>query len=117
MEIFKYDIVKVNLNPRKWHTQAWIRPCVVIQSNIFNKYSSTVLVVPLTKVEKDIFPSEFWINISKENWLEHKSRFLWSQIITIDKEYIIEKIWILDKIYYDKLKEAISISLDLDDLY
>ncbi|MBT3727194.1 hypothetical protein HOG21_06055 [bacterium] len=44
-----------------------MRPCIVIQSNIFNKYSSTVLVVPLTKVEKDIFPSEFWILPSKDN--------------------------------------------------
>jgi len=117
MKIFKYDIVKVNLNPRKWHTQAGIRPCIVIQSNIFNKYSSTVLVVPLTKVEKDIFPSEFWILPSKDNWLSVKSRFLWSQIITVDKEYIISKLWKLDEKYYNNLSEAINISLDLDNMY
>lgn len=117
MEILKYDIVKINLNPRKWHTQAWIRPCVVIQSNIFNKYWSTIIVIPLTKVEKDIFPSEFWINKSKINWLECKSRFLGSQIITVDKEYVITKIWVLDNEYYGMLKEAINISLDLDNIY
>ncbi len=117
MEIYKYDIVKVNLNPRKWHTQAWIRPCVVIQSNLFNKYSSTLLVVPLTKVKKEVFPSEFWIESSSKNWLSIRSRFLWSQIITVDKAYILEKIWILESIYYEDLKEAISISLDVDNLY
>ena len=117
MEIFKYDIVNVNLNPRKWHIQAWIRPCIVIQSNIFNKYSPTLIVVPLTKVNKELFPSEFWIDKSDENWLTYKSRFLWSQIITVDKKFVIEKLWKLDFIYYNKLNESINISLDLDNLY
>ena len=117
MKIEKYNILKINLNPRKWHAQAGIRPCVVIQSNLFNKYSSTILVVPLTKVVKDIFPSEFWITPSKENWLEFKSRFLWSQIITVDKRFIEEKKWKLEEKYYNELSEAIKISLDLENEY
>ena len=117
MIVEKYDIIKVNLNPRKWHTQSWIRPCVVIQSNLFNKYSSTVLIVPLTKVKKDIFPSEFWITPSKHNWLDFKSRFLWSQIITVDKEFITEKKWKLESKYYEEIFEAIKISLDLENNY
>jgi len=117
MEIKKFDILQIDLNPRKGHTQAWVRPCVVIQSNLFNKYSSTILVVPLTTVEKEIFPSEFWIYPSKQNWLTKKSRFLWSQIITVDKDFIIEKKWSLEEKYYEDLKEAISISLDLEGIY
>ena len=117
MILEKYDVVLVNLNPRKWHTQSGIRPCVIIQSNLFNKYSSTVLVVPLTKVEKDIFPSEFWIIPTKSNWLDFKSRFLWSQIITVDKNFIIEKKWKLEPKYYEDIFEAIKISLDLENNY
>lgn len=117
MNIQKYDILKINLNPRKWHIQAWIRPCVVIQSNLFNKYSSTILVVPLTKVEKEIFPSEFWLIPTEENWLKFKSRFLWSQIITVDKRFVEEKIWKLEEKYYEELIEAIKISLDLENNY
>lgn len=117
MKIQKYDILKINLNPRKWHTQAWIRPCVLIQSNLFNKYSSTILVVPLTKVVKDIFPSEFWIFPTKENWLEFESRFLGSQIMTVDKKFIEEKKWKLENKYYEELDEAIKISLDLESNY
>ncbi len=117
MKIEKYDIVLVDLNPRKWHTQSGIRPCIVIQSNLFNKYSSTILVVPLTKVKKEIFPSEFWINPTKQNWLEFKSRFLWSQIMTLDKDFIIKKKWKLEEKYYEEIFEAIKISLDLENNY
>jgi len=117
MIIQKFDILKINLNQKKWHTQAWIRSCIVIQSNLFNKYSSTILVVPLTSVVKDIFPSEFWIEPSKVNWLTNRTRFLGSQIITIDKDYIDWKVWILEEKYYEDLSEAISISLDLDSRY
>ena len=117
MIIKKYDILKINLNPKKWHTQSWVRPCVVIQSNIFNEYSSTILIIPLTSVVKNIFPSEFWIHPSENNGLEKKSRFLWSQIIIIDKEYILEKIWFIEEKYHEEVKEAISISLDLNNQY
>ncbi|MFZ5342011.1 MAG: type II toxin-antitoxin system PemK/MazF family toxin [Patescibacteria group bacterium] len=44
-----------------------MRPCVVIQSNIFNKYSPTIIVVPLTSNSAKIFPSEFLIKASKTN--------------------------------------------------
>jgi len=117
MEVLKFDIIRVDLNPKKGHTQSWIRPCVVIQSNLFNKYSSTILVVPLTKVKKDIFPSEFWIKKSKLNWLTYDSRFLWSQIITIDKEFIVWKIGVLWEEYSNELKNAIIISLDIENSY
>jgi len=73
--------------------------------------------VPLTKVKKEIFPSEFWVIPSEENWLEFKSRFLWSQIITVDKRFIEEKKWELEEKYYEELNEAIRISLDLENIY
>ncbi len=117
MLINKYDIISINLNPKKWHAQAWIRPCVVIQSNIFNKYSSTIIVIPLTTSMKKIFPSEFLIIPSKSNWLHKESRFLWSQIITVDKKFFVEKIGTLESDYYFQIKEAVWIALDYDDVY
>ena len=111
----KYDIVFVNLNPQKWHTQAWIRPCVIIQNNIFNFKSSTLIIIPLTSNLKTPFPSEFIIKSSFENWLKEDSRFLWSQIITIDKEFVIQKIWSLEKVYYVEVKKSIQIAIDFND--
>ncbi len=111
----KYELVYVNLNPKKWHTQAWVRPCLIIQNNLFNIKSPTLIVIPLTSNLKTPFPSEFIIKSSLENWLKEDSRFLWSQIITIDKDFIVEKVWILEKKYHNDVKKAISIALDFDD--
>lgn len=111
----KYDIVFVNLNPKKWHTQSWVRPCLIIQNNIFNSKSPTLIVVPLTSNLKIPFPSEFIIKASKNNWLKEDSRFLWSQIITIDKEFISALLWSLEEFYYEEVKKAIKIALDFDD--
>ncbi len=112
MNIKKYDTITVNLNPRKGSTQAGIRPCVVIQSNLFNQYSSTIIVVPLTTKVRKVFPSEFMISPSKLNWLSKKSRFLWSQIITVDKRFVFAKVWTLESKYYDDIDNAISKALD-----
>lgn len=111
----KYDIVFANLNPKKWHTQAGMRPCLIIQNNIFNAKAPTLIVVPLTSNIKPPFPSEFIIKSSWENGLKEDSRFLWSQIITLDKEYIIESIWTLEQKYYEEVKNALKIALDFDD--
>ena len=108
----KYDIYNIDLNPKKWSAQAWIRPCVIIQSNIFNNHSPTLIIVPLTSNDKKIFPSEFLIKPSKQNWLKQESRFLWSQIITIDKRYFWKKLGKLDECYFEEMHEALSTSLD-----
>lgn len=111
----KYDVVFADINPKKWHTQAWIRPCIIIQNNIFNTKSPTIIIIPLTSNLKKPFPSEFIIKASKENWLKEDSRFIGSQIITIDRDYITEKIWKLDSIYHQEMKKAIMIALDTED--
>ena len=109
----KFDIYNFNLNPKKWSVQAWIRPWVIVQSNLFNKYSPTVIMLPLTGNIKKPFPSEFLVEPSKVNWLKSKSRILWSQIITIDKKYIGDKIWVLEEKYIDDVFESLNVSLDL----
>ncbi|MDD5197490.1 MAG: type II toxin-antitoxin system PemK/MazF family toxin [Candidatus Gracilibacteria bacterium] len=111
----KYDIIFVDLNPRKGHTQAGVRPCVIVQNNLFNTAAPTVIVIPLTTVLKNPFPSEFIIKKSNKNGLSEDSRFLGSQIITIDKEYITKKIGVLESDYHGELKNALSITLDFED--
>jgi len=111
--IKKYDIIKVDLTPKKWHTQSGIRPAIVVQSDLFNKYSPTVLVVPLTSTLKIPFPSEFIIKRSNINWLDLDSRVLWSQIITLDKNYIVWKYGVLEEQYRDILDKSLKLVLDL----
>ncbi len=117
MKINKFDILFVDFNPKKGSTQSGIRPCVVIQNNLFNNNSNTIIIVPLTSSKKKIFPSEFLIQPSKQNKLNEESRCLGSQIITLDKKYIIKKIGILESKYFKDILSAINISLDLENQF
>jgi mRNA interferase MazF len=114
MNLLKFDVVQADFNPKKGHVQAGVRPAIVVQSNLFNQYSSTVLVVPLTKNEKKLFPSEFLIIPSKMNGLKESSRFLGSHIASIDKSFILKKLGRLEEKYYSHLQEALRVSLDWD---
>jgi mRNA interferase MazF len=92
-----------------------MRPCVVVQSNIFTPYSPTLILVPLTSNIKKPFPSEFIIKASSHNGLTTDSRFLWSQIITLDQTFIVKKVGSLEDTYHELVKHAIQIALDIDD--
>jgi len=108
----KFDVFFIDLNPKKGHAQAGIRPCVLIQSNLFNQYGSTLVVVPVTTNQKKIFPSEFLIEPSESNGLKQVSRFLGSQIMTIDKEFVRKKIGSLEECYHEEVQKALSVALD-----
>jgi len=113
----KYDIVLWDLDPKKGHTQSWTRPCVIVQSNSLNKYAPTFILVPLTSTIKKPFPSEFVIKPSSFNGLSHESRFLGSQIITLDKEFIAKKIWSLEEDYHEQVEQALDIVFDREKLF
>ena len=113
----KFDIYNIDLNPKKWSAQGWIRPCIIIQSNIFNQHSPTVIAIALTSKNKKIFPSEFKIKPSQTNWLKLEYRFLWSQIITVDKKFLWKKLGSLDKCYHEEIKDALTVSLDWNNDY
>ncbi|MBP9763442.1 MAG: type II toxin-antitoxin system PemK/MazF family toxin [Candidatus Pacebacteria bacterium] len=76
----------------------YLRPCVILKS--FGK--SSCLVVPTTTSPKD---HPFRINIGKIEGKEDKANI--SQIKTIDPRRLIEKIGILDKAEFSKLRKAV----------
>ena len=114
MTLEKFDIVVVNLDPRKGHAQAGIRPAVIVQSNLFNRHAATIIVVPLTSKEKKLFPSEFLISPSHRNGLTAPSRFLGSQLMTLDKTFVVKRLGQLEEKYYAQAREALRISLDFE---
>jgi mRNA interferase MazF len=113
----KYEIYIANLNPKKGHVQAGKRPVIVVQNDLFNEQSSTILVAPLTSTVRKIFPTEFFIVPSKQNGLSTKSRFLGNQLLTVDRRFLHKKLGALEKKYHPLVREACSIALDLDDVY
>lgn len=80
----KGDIFYASLSPIKGSEQDGYRPVVVIQNNLGNKYSPTIIIAPLTEViKKETLPTH--IIIPKTGYLKYDSMILLEQIRTIDR--------------------------------
>ena len=114
MEIKRGDILLVNFEPVKGSEQGRIRPAIVIQNDILNKFSPLTIVAPITsKVYSKEFPTNVFIK--KEDYkLNNDSTVLLNQIRTIDKRRIIKKLGSLNTFLMRKVDLAIKICLSSD---
>ncbi len=113
----KYDIVIVNLNTTKGAEQQGRRPCVVLQNNIANASRiKTIVIAPTTTNIKNT-PTGIIFKKNSINNLDINSRLELSQIRVIDKSRIINKIGEVDNVYHKKIKQKLSLFLDLDDQF
>ena len=106
-------IFLANLEPIKGNEQGGIRPVLIIQNNISNKYSPVTIIAAITS---KIFVKEFPTNIfiKKENsGLDKDSTIMLNQIRTIDNSRLIKKVGSLDNFTLEKVDSAIQISLAL----
>lgn len=89
------------------------RPVVIIQNNIGNKYSTTVIVAAISsKVGvKPKLPTHYFINA--ENGLELPSIILLEQLRTIDKQRLTKYIGRLDQEHIQGMNHALAVSIGL----
>jgi len=86
MKFRKYDVVYGNLTEQDGSIQSGNRPCVIIQNDLGNTYSPTLLVIPLTKQIKNLNqPTHILIKRDSDNGLKSDSMALAEQITTISK--------------------------------
>ena len=90
--------------------QGEIRPVLVVQNNIGNKFSPTVTIVPLTSRTKNNLPTHVVIN---ESFLPTLSTALVEQIRTIDKSRLIKYMGKLNENIMSKINNAIAIQMGL----
>ena len=91
MSIKRGDIYYADLSPVVGSEQSGIRPILVIQNNIGNKFSPTIIGVPITSKVKVNMPTHIEIEGLKYG-LEKDSIILAEQIRTLDKKRLKEKI-------------------------
>ena len=114
MEIKRGDILLVNFEPVKGSEQGRIRPAIVVQNNILNKFSPLTIVAPVTsKIYDKEYPTNVFIK-KEDSELNNDSTVLLNQIRTIDKKRIIKKIGFLDSLLMKKVDLAIKICLSLE---
>lgn len=88
--INQFDIAYVDLSGAVGSEQSNIRPCVIVQNNIGNKYSPTVIVMPLTSAKKKLLPVHVMLFAGKTPGLQKDSIVLAEQVRTIDKRRVLE---------------------------
>lgn len=83
----KYDVIFGEFPDNNGSIQSGYRPCIVIQNDVGNKYSPTLIVMPLTSKIKNLSQAtHLLIRCNKENGLRTDSVLLAEQIATINKE-------------------------------
>ncbi len=114
--IMRGDIFYANLNPVIGSEQGGVRPVLILQNNIGNKYSPTTIIAAITsKIKKAKLPTHVELSAAEFN-LEKDSVILLEQVRTIDKRRLKEKIAHLDDEIMSEIDQAIMISLGLVDL-
>ncbi|MBP3337325.1 MAG: type II toxin-antitoxin system PemK/MazF family toxin [Clostridia bacterium] len=116
MVVKRGDIFYADLSPVVGSEQGGTRPVLVVQNDVGNKFSPTVIISAITsKINKAKLPTH--IEISAEDYgLSKDSVILLEQVRTIDKKRLREKIGRLDDELMEEVNSALSISLGLIDV-
>ena len=114
MVVKRGDMFYADLSPVVGSEQGGIRPVLIVQNDMGNKYSPTVIAAAITsQTSKNKLPTHIEID-SKLCGLKSDSVVLAEQIRTIDKSRLKEKIGrIDDEKTLDKINNAIGVSFGL----
>ena len=114
MVIKRGDIFYADLRPVVGSEQGGIRPVLIIQNNVGNRHSPTVICAAITsKMNKAKLPTHIEIDASAYG-IEKDSVILLEQLRTIDKKRLRDKVCHLDREILRKVERALLISLDLN---
>ena len=114
-QIKRGDIFYADLSPVIGSEQGGLRPVLIVQNDVGNKYSPTVIAAAITsKMGKARLPTH--IDIYKDKvGLQKDSVILLEQIRTLDKKRLKEKMGHLDDDVMEKVNSAIAVSFGLVD--
>lgn len=113
MTVKRGDIYYADLSPVVGSEQGGIRPVLVIQNDVGNKYSPTVIAAAITsRINKAKMPTHIELS-AHEYGLNKDSVVLLEQIRTIDKRRLREKIGRLDGAVMNRVNSALSVSFGL----
>ncbi|MCD8036574.1 MAG: type II toxin-antitoxin system PemK/MazF family toxin [Clostridiales bacterium] len=113
MTVKRGDIFYADLSPVVGSEQGGIRPVIIIQNDMGNKYSPTVICAAITsQINKAKLPTHIEVSAERYN-LAKDSVILLEQIRTIDKKRLREKICTTDERLMNLVNKALIISLGM----
>ena len=115
MNIKRGDIYYADLSPVIGSEQGGLRPVLIVQNDVGNKYSPTVIAAAITsKMSKAKLPTHIDVFASQVG-LAKDSVILLEQIRTIDKKRLKEKMGHLDDSVMTEVNDAITVSFGLNE--
>jgi len=100
------EVYLIHLKRSYFNVQSGTRPCLVVQNDVGNYYSPTIIVIPLTtKLKK--------LNMPVHIIVGEKQMALAETILTVSKKQIISYIKTLDEETMKLIDRALSISLEI----
>lgn len=109
------DVYLADLNPSRGSEQAGIRPVIIIQRDALERFTRTIVVVPLTaNLRRAQVPGTTVIQAG-EGGLSQDSVALCYQIVVLDRERLLRQLGTLSPEYLLALKQALQYTLQLSD--
>ncbi|MBR2387660.1 MAG: type II toxin-antitoxin system PemK/MazF family toxin [Clostridia bacterium] len=113
MSVKRGDIYYADLSPVVGSEQGGLRPVLIIQNDVGNRYSPTVIAAAITsRMGKTRLPTHIDIYADKAG-LSKDSVILLEQIRTLDKQRLKEKMGHLDDGMMNEVNNAIAVSFGL----
>ncbi len=114
MNIKRGDIYYADLSPVVGSEQGGVRPVLIVQNDVGNRFSPTVIAAAITSQRaKANLPTHIMLN-AQDTGLARDSIVLLEQIRTIDKHRLKERMGCLDESAMTQVDQALSISFGLD---
>ncbi|MCL6448580.1 MAG: type II toxin-antitoxin system PemK/MazF family toxin [Armatimonadetes bacterium] len=112
-EVRRGDVFLVDFNPARGSEQAGDRPAVIVQNDVGNRHSPTVIIAAVTTAGGKTYP--FLVRLKAgEGGLERESMVNAAQILTIDKSRLVKKLGSLSAEKISEVNRALKVSLDLE---
>lgn len=113
MNVKRGEIYYADLSPVVGSEQGGIRPVLIVQNNVGNKFSPTVIAAAITSQRyKTNLPTHIQIHAS-DCGLARDSIVLLEQVRTLDKKRLREKMGMLSSVDMHRVDRALSVSFGL----
>lgn len=107
------EIYWIDLDPTKGAETQKKRPCVILQDDIVNRRSKTLIVAPILPEHKD-WPFAVNIDPSKDNHLDKKRHINLKQMRAIDVSRVSNKLGQIEKFYLSDIHAAMKIVFGIE---
>ena len=91
MEVKRFDVYLINLDPTVGHEIKKTRPCLIVSPNEMNRFISTVIVAPMTTKGRK-YPTRISCTFQGK-----KGQIILDQIRTVDKKRLVKKLGSISK--------------------